>query len=30
LTVVPTPSALLLGGIGLAIAGWRLRKRKTT
>ncbi len=30
LTVVPTPSALLLGGLGLAVAGYRLRKRKTT
>ena len=28
-TVVPTPSALLLCGIGLAVAGYRLRRRKT-
>ncbi len=28
--IIPTPSAVLLGGLGLAVAGHRLRKRKTT
>jgi len=28
MTPVPVPSALLLGGLGLAVSGWRLRKRK--
>ena len=27
--IVPTPSAVLLGTLGLAVAGYRLRKRKT-
>ena len=28
--VNPTPSALVIGTLGLAVAGYRLRKRKTT
>jgi hypothetical protein len=26
--VVPIPAAVLLGGIGLAFAGWKMRKRE--
>jgi len=26
--LVPIPGAVVLGGIGLAVAGWKLRKRK--
>jgi hypothetical protein len=28
--IVPVPSSVLLGGIGLAYANWKLRRRKTT
>lgn len=27
--IVPVPSSLLLGGLGLAVANWRLKRRKT-
>jgi len=27
---VPVPSALLVGGIGLSMAGWKLRRRRTS
>ena len=26
--VVPLPGAVILGSLGLAVAGWKLRKRK--
>ena len=28
-SVVPTPSAFLLGSLGLSLAGWKLRRRRT-
>ena len=28
LDVVPVPSAVILGGLGLAVASWRLRRMK--
>ncbi|MBN2315937.1 MAG: hypothetical protein JXM79_18570 [Sedimentisphaerales bacterium] len=27
-TIIPTPSAFLLGTLGLSVAGWKLRRRK--